>query len=388
MRILFITPSYKPAYVYGGPIVVISLLAETLVQLGHDVTLYTTTANGKTELPVSTGIPIMIEGVKVFYFRRITKDHTHVSFDLWKHLHKTVMNYDTVHVHSWWNPLVLGAVLICRRKKVKPLLSPHGMFSDYILTTNNATVKKWLHRIVGKSLLQNTWLHASSQMEWDELQRILPGWQGAIIPNLVALPSAIYSRKKNDVFTIGFLSRIDPKKGLDILIQALSRVSFSYRLLVAGDGEPAYVKELQALATMLGNDSYINWVGWKNSNEKFIFLAGLDLFSLISYSENFAIVVIESLSVGTPVLISSGVGLASYVEQYQLGWVTGTDVNTTTSQLETVCRDAYNRQRIEAVSPELMEQHFDKIVLARRYADLYRMNFPAHEGDGTNSNAI
>ena len=45
MKILFIAPSYKPAYIYGGPVVVISLLAESLIKLGHNVTVYTTRAD-------------------------------------------------------------------------------------------------------------------------------------------------------------------------------------------------------------------------------------------------------------------------------------------------------------------------------------------------------
>ncbi len=47
MKILFVIPTYKPAYIYGGPIVVVSLLAESLVKYGHEVTVYTTTGNGK-----------------------------------------------------------------------------------------------------------------------------------------------------------------------------------------------------------------------------------------------------------------------------------------------------------------------------------------------------
>ena len=67
MKILFITPSYKPAYIYGGTIVAVSTLAERLVRLGHIVTVYTTRANGDTELDVVAGAETMVEGVKVIY---------------------------------------------------------------------------------------------------------------------------------------------------------------------------------------------------------------------------------------------------------------------------------------------------------------------------------
>ena len=46
-----------------------------------------------------------------------------------------------------------------------------------------------------------------------------------------------------------------------------------------------------------------------------------DLMVLPSHDENFGNVVIESLSVGTAVLISKNVGLADYVTENNLGWV-------------------------------------------------------------------
>ncbi len=371
MRILFITPSYKPAYIYGGTVVVIPLLAESLVLLGHEVTVYTTTADGSSELPVTPNKSVMVDGVTVYYFNRITKDHTHVSFALWRHLQATADSFDIVHIHSWWNILVLGAAWICKKKNIKPVLSPHGMFSDYIMNTNNTTLKRLLHRLWGKKLLDNTELHVSTQMEWSESQKMIPNWKGMIIPNLVSLPSGEFKRKENDVFTIGFLSRIDPKKGLDILIHALSKVNFRYRLIVAGEGEKKYVHQLKALSKALGIQHCIEWVGWKNGVDKFDFLARLDLFALTSHSENFAIVVIESLSVGTPVLISYEVGLASYVQQYGLGWLTGLDIQNITSELQKANYNSNNRKNIELISPQLIKEHFNKLELAKQYVNLY-----------------
>lgn len=185
MNILFITPSYKPAYIYGGPVVVISLLAESLIKLGHNVTVYTTTANGKRELDVTPGQMEIVDGVKVFYFKRLSGDHTHISPALWGHLNKHIKYFDAVHLHSWWNMLIIGSALVCKINKVIPVISPHGMFSNYILKTNNSGIKKWTQELVGRNILKNTILHVSTDMEWDESQQIVPGWRGMVIPNLV-----------------------------------------------------------------------------------------------------------------------------------------------------------------------------------------------------------
>ena len=67
-------------------------------------------------------------------------------------------------------------------------------------------------------------------------------WEGGAVFNLVDLPEGAYTRTGNGIFTISFLSRVDPKKGLDLLIKALSGVSFPYRLLIAGTGDEKYVQ--------------------------------------------------------------------------------------------------------------------------------------------------
>jgi glycosyltransferase involved in cell wall biosynthesis len=372
MKILFIAPSYKPAYIYGGPIVVIARLAERLVQLGHEVTVYTTTANGNKELDVPIKEPVMVDGVTVRYFKRLTKDHTHISPSLYAYTWSTAKQYDVVHIHSWWNFLVLGAALMCMLRGVKPVLSPHGMFCDYVLTANNQAKKKVLHAVIGKQLLKNSYLHVSSQMEWNECLKVNEGWRGANIFNLVDLPSGEYEREQKPVFTISFLSRIDPKKGLDILLHALSGVSFPYRLQIAGSGDEVYVLQLKKMVNDLGMEEHVEWVGWMNSEQKFPFLAGSDLFALTSLNENFAIVVIESLYVGTPVLISNNVGLSNYVAQNGFGWITGIESVT---EIREKLTQAYNnrqeRNEIASRARQIIDRDFNEAKLAGDYVKLY-----------------
>jgi len=374
MKILFVVPYYKPAYVYGGPIVVISMLAERLVALGNDVTVYTTVSNGKAELAVAKNQEVIVDGVKVYYFSKITGDNTYVSLKLWRHLNKTVTDFDIIHLHTWWNFFVLGAALICRNKGIKPIISPHGMLSDYILNTRNAFAKRWVHRLLGKKLMENSWLHVSTEMEWNESRRIIGGWSGEIIPNLVKLPEKKYQRNDNDIFTIGFLSRIDPKKGLDVLIKALSKVDFDYKLLVAGSGEEGYINTLKSIARRCGNGNKLEWLGWKGGEGKFEYLARLDLMALTSYSENFAIVVIESLAVGTPVFLSDQVGLFRYVTEKDYGWITRMEVDQITDQLKQLYREKEKFVRINAESPVQIAQEYEESQLAEQYLHLYNLS--------------
>jgi glycosyltransferase involved in cell wall biosynthesis len=210
-------------------------------------------------------------------------------------------------------------------------------------------------------------------MEWAESKKIISEWEGMVVPNLVALSALTYQRKKNEVFTVGFLSRVDPKKGLDILIKALSAVNHNYLLKVAGSGDDAYLQSLKQLAAECGITNKIEWVGWKNSEEKFQFFSELDLFALTSHSENFAVVVIEALSVGTPVLVSNNVGLFTYVKNNSYGWVTDMQIDKITDTLNNIMNSGDKLLELNTTLPALIREDFEYEILTKRYIELYNM---------------
>jgi glycosyltransferase involved in cell wall biosynthesis len=371
MKILNIVPSYKPAYVYGGPVESIARLCEVLAQAGDEITVYTTTANGKTELDVQPGKEYIIDGVKVFYFKRETKDPLHFSFALLQNLYQHCRQFDVVHIHSWWNiPAMLGA-FICNMRKVKTVFSPRGMLSDYIINNSNSRIKQFVHSTAGVSLLRSMTLHATSEAELAECTQVIPGWKGAVVPNIVALPELNIQKTKNDVFTLLFLSRIHPKKGIELLMEAVSKLGNEVCVKIAGIGDENYINELKAKAQELEIAGKLKWLGWKNRDEKFEVLMQADLFVLTSYNENFANVVIEALHVGTPVLLTDGVGLSDFVEKNDLGWVTTTEAGAIKSSLEKAISDKEKRNKIIAVAPAIIKQNFSADTLIPKYKLLY-----------------
>lgn len=373
MKILQIVPSYKPAYQYGGTIESVGRLCEGLVQAGVDVQVFTTTANGSEELDVQTNKEYLIEGVKVIYFKRLTKDHSHITFSLWKQLYKDCKNYDIVHIHSWWNLLVLVAAGICKRKKVKTIISPHGMLSDYIIQHSKSYLKRITHGLIGKSLLKYATLHATSDAELSECNTLIPGWEGFMIPNLIWLPEIEIQKQGNKMFTIIFLSRIHPKKGIELLMEAISLLTIKVCLQIVGTGEKKYIKELKRKAKALKIEDQIEWLGWKNRDEKFSILMQADLFALTSYNENFANVVLESLHVGTPVLLSSGVGLSKFVDTHNLGWICALQPEDIRDKIEGAILNIEHRKKIMQSAPSIIKKYFSGEVLIPEYLHNYNL---------------
>ena len=372
MKILHIVPSYKPAYIYGGPIESVSKLCEGLAAQGHEVDVFTTTANGETELAVAVGVPLNVDGVTVTYFKRITKDPTHVSPDLWKALYRSVKLYDIVHIQSWWNILVVVAACICHLKGVKVVIAPRGMLSKYIFETGNTKMKKLIHFTAGKWALSKSWYHATAVSEAEECKQIIKGWKGFTEPNILTLPDLPIERQNNEVFTVIFLSRIHPKKGIEILLRAMSQLQFPVMLKIAGSGEDEYVQQLKDLTAELGMTEKVNWVGWLDREHKFKELMHSDLFALVSLNENFANVVVESLHMGTPVLLSEDVGLADFVKRHDQGWVSSLEVSDVAEKITSAYKDKDKRDRISEQGRIVIEANFSADKLIRDYISAYQ----------------
>jgi glycosyltransferase involved in cell wall biosynthesis len=346
-------------------------MCEALVGQGISVQVYTTTANGKTELEIVPGQWQALDGVSVVYEQRWTKDHSHFSPTLLWRLWRELQPDQVVHIHSWWNLVAMPAVLICWWKGIRPILSPRGMLGAYTL---QSPLKRWVHYLGGKWLLRQTILHATAPQEAKEALQLIPNWEHFIAPNIIDLPEpGQFSREVGtEVLRLVFLSRIDPKKGIELLLEALQAVNFPWRLELYGTGTATYVDTLQSLAIELGIADRIEWKGWMSGEERYRALAKNDLFVLPSQNENFANVVLEALAVGTPVLVSDQVGLSDFVQQYKLGWVHCLTKEALAEAITIAYHGVEQRSRIEREAAALVQTHFNPTRLAQAYIAAYK----------------
>lgn len=392
VKILHVTPSYKPAYIYGGPIYSVASLCNSLAGKsveGMEVSVITTLANGKEELPYTPGHTRIIDNVPVTYFKRITKDHSHFSPSLLRWLWLNAGKYEIVHIHAWWNMVSVLSTLICLIKGVKPIVSPRGMLSEYTFTK----YKKIFHRAIGKHLLKRCFLHATTAMEANDILNSIAVHSGivydlmseaslsdirktkyssaiSVIHNIVQIPEHLpaRTRKFDGSLSMVFLSRIHPKKGLELLFEALHDCTFKYKLTVVGDGDPDYVTQLKKKAKQLNIDSHIAWIGPCHGDEKFKILASHDLLVLTSFNENFANVVIESIATGTPVLVSDMVGLSDWILQTKSGIVCKLNKDSILGALNSYYLDLANckclqpNTRPKVFTPELYLNFYNQIL--------------------------
>jgi glycosyltransferase involved in cell wall biosynthesis len=226
LKILFVVPSYKPAYIYGGPIRSVAALCEALVKADHEVNVFTTTANGKTELEVIPGRDYNVEGVKVIYFKRQTKDHTTISFGLLQRVWTTCKEFDIIHIQSWWNFPTIFSVMVCRMKSLIPIISPRGSLIPYTFGYRHIRSKKWVHDIIGRRLLEYSIMHFTSIQEKEDAEKFMDIKKSFVISNILSLPAQILAQKQETGIKLVFIGRIDPKKNLEFILESLLSMEY------------------------------------------------------------------------------------------------------------------------------------------------------------------
>ena len=121
-----------------------------------------------------------------------------------------------------------------------------------------------------------------------------------------------------------FLSRIHPKKGVDLLIEAFAKTNKDQpdlELVIAGPDQVGLQPELQQLAVKLGIGDKITWTGMLKGDLKWGAYLNAEAFILPSHQENFGIVVAEAMSCSLPVLISNKVNIWQEIAEEHAGLV-------------------------------------------------------------------
>jgi glycosyltransferase involved in cell wall biosynthesis len=224
---------------------------------------------------------------------------------------------DVVHFHGLWRPEFLRASSMCRRRRVPYVVSPHGMLEPWAFRHKRWKKWPWYHLFERRQLAWASALLATSEIEARNLARRFPSSRCRPLPLGMTSdcgPDYATARSKlgwsESEVVLLFLSRIHPKKGLDVLLRALTGLEpgtlHNVRLAVVGGGDEDYVRELKAFAAReRARLPRLEWVGEIWDDSKWSYFQGADLFCLPSHSENFGLAVLEALQVGTRVLTTT-----------------------------------------------------------------------------------
>ncbi len=399
MRILKVVPAYYPFREMGGPVTKVAGLARALVQRGNQVTVVTPDlglrARDLSAFRIERcrwGWKSEQEGVEVIYlstllrYRALTLNPPVIGF-----CRASLKIFDLVHFYGLYDLLGPAASSFCRRRLVPYVIEPMGMYRPI---DRSFRMKLLWHRTIGNEFLRKAAaIIATSEIEQQELladgipsAKLVVRYNGIDSNFLVSLPARGSFRAKWCISPeeplILFLSRLIPRKGADILIEAFARACPELgRLVIAGpEGEPGYRAYLERCAKESGAEARVLFTGAVYDEDKGALLADADIFALPSRYENFANVAAEAMAVGIPVIISNSCGVSSIVEG-RAGLVIPPEKEALVEALRTLIhdRDLYARfkEGCHCVADQLSWEHLTQ-RMEGYYAEALARSNEAH----------
>lgn len=371
MRVLHVIPSLSPSQ--GGPSFALPAMARALQAEGVEVDVATTDDDGPgRRLSLGAG-PVPREGYRLWSFPKQTEFYK-VSLPLASWLNRHVRDYDLVHIHTVFSFATGAAARAAQRAGVPYLVRPLGVLNRWGMEQRRPWLKALSFRLLDKPLLDRAaGLHFTSVQEREEAvglglrapARVLP--LGFDLAEFEALPPAA---QFHEAFadTAGrplvlYLSRLDPKKNLEGLLEAWARVAGPARLVIAGEGDPAYTVGLRERAAQLGLGDRVLWTGRLEGELKRAALAAATLFVLPSHSENFGIALLEAMAAGLPCVSTPGVALAA--ESGDAVRVVAAEAGALATALQDLLGDADARARLGAAAQELARRRYTLLAMGR-----------------------
>jgi glycosyltransferase involved in cell wall biosynthesis len=386
MKILQIIPSIS--LVYGGPSQMVQGLSAALAAEGIDVTILTTNANGDAGQPpldVPIGKPIAQDGYQIIYFPCSPFRRYKFSLGLLRWLAKHARDYDLAHIHAIFSPVCTAAATIARSQKLPYILRPLGT-----LDPSDLRKKKQLKQLYGlllekPNLAGAAGIHFTTEEECKISERFGTQTKDLVIPLGVNLPENLpplgQARQQFGIPAslplLLFMSRIDLKKGLDLLfpaLEALLKEGLPFHFVLAGSNpqDPDYEKQIRESVQTSELSSCSTVTGFVSGDFKLALLQDADIFVLPSYYENFGLAVAEAMAAGVPVVISDRVYIWQDVQDAGAGWVCSTEVESLTETLRSALKTVEERKLRGSNARKLVIERYSWSAIAKQTIAAYQ----------------
>ncbi|MFC5408943.1 glycosyltransferase [Larkinella bovis] len=378
MRILHVC-----AYTWsiGGPARMIYDHTQFAVSNGHQVDIVSPMSPGDELYPAPEGsrvIPFLRTPVISRFFRE-------VSLGLYEYLKKHSGDYDIIHCHGLWHFGSIAPFLV--NKTVPKVITVHGVLDPWALQQS-----RWKKRLMDalmqrKFMARADLIHVLNEDERLDVERYL-GYQSprvVLIPNGIQvadfanLPPRGQFRTEfglpADQRIILFMSRLNHKKGLDLLLPAFQRYCRQHddAVLVLAGPDDGFQQQAEQFVRQQGLEKKIRLVGMLTGETKLAALAAADVFVLPSYSEGLSMAVLEAMAAGVPALISDRVGLGRAVGELQAACLTELNPDSIHENLMKVLHTPDYAETLRRNARQLVQARYEINVVAGQLLQQYTL---------------
>ena len=285
-----------------------------------------------------------------------------------------------IHIHGIWMAPQLMAARYAVKHAIPFIITPHNMLGGWLWHRGKIRrLKKSLYwRYLAEPVFRHAAaIHALTSDECTRLEEFFPNTPIVTVPNGIDLENIQQQlpqvqQPASEKYLL-FLGRLHPVKGLELLFQAMAKISESRRmsLVVAGSAaSESYERSLKKLAYNLGISASVKFVGLASGHQKWALLSGAWAVCSPSYSEGMSMVALEAMACSAPVLTTHAAGIAELPEWG--GKLINPDVDELhTALLEVIGWSQDERKKRGVMALELLRSRYSWDVVVSRYDRLY-----------------
>ena len=366
MRALHIVPGLDPRD--GGPAYSVPRLCSALREAGCGADML---AVGNANTPVTPGLrcfPGFLQRAPILRGLRFSPALRRAGV-------AEAAQSDVVHAHGLWlMPNVYAGHAAAHAGK--PLvISPRGMLAAEALAFSPRKKRLFWHLLQRRAYAGAGVWHATCAQEAGEFRAFGITEPIAIIPNGIDLPegTALHAERTSQR-TLLFMSRLHPKKGLPILLEAWARLAPlrpEWRLVIAGPDEAGHRAELEKTIRARAIPG-VSMPGPVSGEAKQALLLNADLFVLPTLNENFGIAVAEALAFGIPAIVTKGAPWQGLDSEACGWWIEHGVEPLLAALLEATALPSSARRDMGLRGREWMARDFGWPAIGRQMAEVYR----------------
>ncbi len=372
MKILQVTPFFKPLWESGGVARVAYDISHSLHENGHDVTVYTTNRSiYPNDLP--TNRLTAVDGMDVYYFENLRRYTRGTILPVMPYRMPTVARreigkFDVIHIHDHRTMLTVIASHYARKYGVPYVLQAHGALPQ-------DTGSKRMKRLFDRFLSERVILGAAGVIALNETEAERYRALGVAEERIAIVPNGIDLAEYPDLPARGrfraawgiddatkivlYLGRLDPTKGIDLLIRSFAEVAReddNVILMLVG-GDMGHNDEFRQRVRSLDLDDRVVFTGFVSKEDKMAAYTDADVFVTPSFT-GFPVTFLEACLCGTPIVTTGQGDLLGWLDN-TVGFNTGYTPEALADAIGRLLADDALRARFGEQAKELVRTRYN-----------------------------
>lgn len=368
MRILAVVTLVSPHGEYGGPLRVAVNQLRELASRGHEV-LLAGTHRGYEGAPPSEidGIPVRLFPARTVLpgvgFAGLT------SVGLLRWLRASVSDFDVVHVHAARDLVTLPAARTAQRAGIRTVLQTHGMI-DESRNPLAAPLDAAITRAALRDAAAVTYLTERERRSLEAVGR------GRLKPAALSngVPVASLDQRHPETTEVLYLARLAHRKNAVLFAEVAVGLAADFpqvRFRIVGPDEGSG-PEVARIIAAAGLGEQLRWEGPLAPEQTLTRMRDASIYVLPSIDEPYPMSVLEAMSVGLPVIVTTTCGLADLVASHDAGAVIEPSSQSLRGAISSMLEDLEEARRAGGRGRAAVLQEKSMEAIADRLEVLYR----------------